>query len=27
MSYRKPSVHEGQYDALVTARLGLKASR
>ena len=27
MSYRKPSVHEGQYDALVTARLGLKDSK
>lgn len=27
MSYRKPSVHDGQYDALVTARLGLKAAK
>lgn len=27
MSYRKPSVHEGQYDALVTDRLGLRASK
>lgn len=24
MSYRKSSIHEGQYDALVTARLGIK---
>jgi len=24
MCYRKPSVHEGQYDALVASRLGLK---
>ena len=24
MSYRKPSVHEGQHDALVASRLGLK---
>jgi hypothetical protein len=24
MSYRKPSVHEGQHDALVASRIGLK---
>jgi len=24
MSYRKPSIHEGQYDALVASRLGMK---
>ena len=24
MTYRKPSIHEGQYDALVASRLGLE---